>query len=170
VLDLAVTSVQVLTANLTLILQPGAVIENVLGTWKDDRISGNDADSLIVGNAGNDQLMGRNGRDILIGGTGLDILNGGNDDDLLIAGRTLYDLAVVSLYSVQDIWTSAETYQTRISTLRTSIDNPVWRRKVTVLKDTGTDILTGGGGQDWYFKAIDDVISDLFTDETFELL
>jgi len=32
------------------------------------------------------------------------------------------------------------------------------------------DVMTGGTGEDWFFKALDDVIADLLAGETLNLL
>ena len=40
-----------------------------------------------------------------------------------------------------------------------------------MLNDAGEDdSLTGGAGMDWYFKAVDDVITDLFAGEITDTL
>jgi len=42
-----------------------------------------------------------------------------------------------------------------------------------VLNDStsgSVDTMTGGLGDDWFFKALDDVITDLFAGEIFDLL
>jgi len=174
-LDLALTSAQVLNINHTLTLQPGTVIESVLGTAKDDVILGNDAANILVGNAGNDQLAGRAGRDILIGGLGLDVLDGGADDDILIGGKTTNDGLIRNLNAIRTEWTSGNLYATRITNLRAGVGSPVvsLKAKVNVLNDStsgSVDTMTGGLGDDWYFRALDDVIADLFAGEIIDLL
>lgn len=63
-----------------------ANIQNVVGRYGDDRLTGNGADNLLQGagggdlldgGAGNDRLMGENDADTLIGGLGDDTLDGG---------------------------------------------------------------------------------------------
>ena len=179
-LDLALTSAQVLNANHTLTVQTGTEIETVLGTAKNDVIRGNDAANIFVGNAGNDVLEGRLGRDILIGGLGVDSLDGGDGDDILIAGRTTSDGIFSNLNAFRTEWTSGNSYATRITNLRTGVGSPVasLKGKVyapnnNVLNDStsgSVDTMTGGLGDDWFFKALDDVITDLFAGEIFDLL
>ena len=51
--------------------------------------------------------------------------------------------------------------------------NPVvsLKAKTNVVNDAGEDdVLTGGTGTDWYFRAVDDAISDLFAGETIDVL
>ena len=45
------------------------------------------------------------------------------------------------------------------------------KAKSNVLNDAGEDdILTGGGNTDWYFRAVDDAITDLFAGELVDML
>ena len=174
-LDLALSSAQTLHTNHTLTVQAGTVIETVLGTSKNDIIRGNNAANILVGNADNDQLEGRLGRDILIGGLGLDILDGGADDDLLIGGKTTNDGLISNLNNIRTEWTSSKLYATRVANLRAGVGSPVvsLKAKVNVLNDRSSgsaDSLTSGIGDDWFFLAIDDVITDLFAGELRDLL
>jgi hypothetical protein len=42
---------------------------------------------------------------------------------------------------------------------------------INVLNDAGEDdVLYGGTDTDWFFRAVDDVITDLFAGETIEVL
>jgi Ca2+-binding RTX toxin-like protein len=175
-LDLAVTSLQALHAtNLSLTLSVGTVIETVLGTAKDDTIRGNDADNILVGNAGNDVLQGRAGRDILIGGLGADTLDGGANDDILIGGKTTSDAVINKLNDIRTEWISANWYGIRLANLRAGVgaSNTSLKAKVNVTNDAtsgSVDTLTGGSDEDWYFKAVDDIVTDLFAGEFLDLL
>lgn len=71
-------------------------IENVIGTAKNDDVSGNFSsnkldgkagDDTLSGDGGNDTLLGGNGDDKLSGGTGRDKLKGGDGRDTLIGGE-----------------------------------------------------------------------------------
>lgn len=45
------------------------------------------------------------------------------------------------------------------------------KAKTNVLNDAGEDdSLTGGTGTDWYFRALDDAITDLFAGELIDVL
>ena len=112
-------------------------------------------------------------RDILIGGLGLDTLNGGTNDYILIAGSTTSDAVVVNLLAMQAEWISANAYATRITNLRAGVGSPAvsLKRTINVFNDAGEDDnLTGGLGTDWYFRALDDVITDLLAGETIDAL
>ncbi|MBL8817101.1 MAG: hypothetical protein JNL58_13820 [Planctomyces sp.] len=173
-LDLAVTSAQSLNSRLTLTLPVGTTIETVLGTALDDSIFGNEAANILVGNAGNDNLTGGGGRDLLIGGLGADTIDGGADDDILVGGRTTSDTSIAKLNVIHAEWISANAYSTRISNLRAGVGSSTnsLKAKVTVRNDSvgSVDSLTGGTGDDWFFKALDDVLTDLFAGETVDAL
>jgi Ca2+-binding RTX toxin-like protein len=64
-------------------------IERVLGTQKDDQITGADGNDAFFGNGGDDTLDGGAGNDRLNGGDGLDNLTGGAGADRLIGGLGL---------------------------------------------------------------------------------
>lgn len=59
-------------------------IENVIGGYQDDYLSGNSADNTIDGFLGDDTIFGLDGNDILVGNGGADSLQGGNGDDTII--------------------------------------------------------------------------------------
>ncbi len=180
--NLGSAAVQNVHTNRTLMLNSGSTFENViggsaadvlLGNALNNRLTGGNGNNILVGNSGSDTLVSGTGRDILIGGLGLDTLNGGTGDDILIAGRTTSDANVTKLLAMQAEWTSANSYSTRIANLRAGVGSPPASLKATVnvQNDAGEDdLLTGGGGTDWYFKAIDDLITDLFVGEITDLL
>ena len=136
-------------------------------------MTGGAGNNILSGLDGDDILESGNGRDLLIGGSGLDTLNGGGEDDLLIAGRTTSDSSIPNLNSIQAEWISVNSYATRIANLRAGVGVPVvsLKAKVNVLDDTpAVDMLTGGIGTDWYFSAINDVITDLLSIESLDAL
>ena len=53
-------------------------IKNIRGSWKDDRLTGNELKNELVGNIGDDTLIGDEGHDTLLGGRGDDVLTGSN--------------------------------------------------------------------------------------------
>ena len=151
------------------IVSADTTIENVIGSSQNDTITGNAAHNVLVGGAGNDILNGGDGADVLLGGAGNDTIDGGIGDDLLIAGTTSYDTQIAKLMVIRQEWSGLALYADRITTLRAGVSGVSLVAKTTV-KNSGIDSLTGGDGQDWYFRSLDDVITDLFAGETLDLL
>ena len=58
--------------------------DNVSGTGKGDKLTGNDGKNTLFGKNGNDRLDGLAGNDKLFGGKGKDKLAGGEGNDILI--------------------------------------------------------------------------------------
>jgi Ca2+-binding RTX toxin-like protein len=181
-LSLNSVSVQSAHINRTVVLNSAATFENIdggtasdtlIGNALDNQLRGGDGNNILVGLHGNDRLESGSGRDILIGGPGFDTLNGGTNDDILIAGRTTSDTDVAKLNTIRTEWISANAYPTRVANLRAGIGSSAVSLKATVnvLNDaTRYDALTGGPGTNWYFRALDDVITDLFAGETIDAL
>jgi hypothetical protein len=70
-------------------------------------------------------------------------------------------------------WLATTSYATRVNALRAGVGSPKVSliKKSNVFNDTGSDDkLTGGAGSDWFFRATDDVISDLVNGELIDLL
>jgi serralysin len=173
ILNLGTTAVQTVHANRTLKLNAASVFENIAGGSGNDTLTGNSLANILVGNAGDDTLNGSGGRDILIGGLGLDTLNGGEDEDILIAGFTTSDSLFSNLNVLLAEWVSVNAYDTRITNLRAGVGAPAVSLEATVnvLNDAGeVDSLVGGNGADWYFGALDDVVTGLVTDEVLDVL
>jgi ELWxxDGT repeat protein len=182
VLNLGSSLVQTVHANRTLKLNAATTVENAIGGSGHDTLLGNAQSNVLTSNAGNDilvgysgddRLSGGDGRDILIGGLGLDILSGGNDDDILIAGRTTSDDLFTRLNDLRTEWISASAYGARVNNLRSGVgaSTTSLKAKINVLDDAvAIDTMSGGGGQDWYFRALDDVISDLLAAESVDVL
>ena len=177
---------QNINAKLSLRLNSATTFENIIGTPNGDLLLGNtlvnsingaNGHDVVVGNAGNDRLAGGSGRDILIGGAGLDALFGGDDEDILIAGKTDYDGVYSKLVELKTEWTSSNSYATRIARLRAGVGATLSKLKAkdTVDTDAGEiDTMTGGpdlptAETDWFFRASNDVITDLLS-ETIDLL
>jgi Ca2+-binding RTX toxin-like protein len=173
IVSLGTTAVQTVDANRTLKLNAASVFENIAGGSGNDTLTGNSLANILVGNAGDDTLNGSGGRDILIGGLGLDTLNGGEDEDILIAGFTTSDSLFSNLNVLLAEWVSVNAYDTRITNLRAGVGAPAVSLEATVnvLNDAGeVDSLVGGNGADWYFGALDDVVTGLVTDEVLDVL
>ncbi|MFN7768903.1 MAG: S8 family serine peptidase [Planctomycetaceae bacterium] len=80
-LDLSATTLQVVNANLSLVLQNDSVFENATGGDGADILLGNALVNVLTGGAGNDSLLGAGNNDSLIGGLGDDTLSGGAGND-----------------------------------------------------------------------------------------
>ena len=180
-LNLGSTAVQPVHLNRTLKLNSGSTFENAVGGSGHDTITGNSSannltgnsgNDILVGGLGNDTLSGGNDKDILIGGLGGDSLLGGNHEDILIAGRTTKDAFFSQLNELRTEWTSLESYTIRIANLRTGAGPTGASLKilVSVFDDMPhVDTLTGGAAWDWYFRALDDAITDLLVVERLEV-
>ena len=104
------------------------------------------------------------GRDILIGGYGEDRLVGGPDEDILIGDATAYDDAHQALCGIFDEWTRLDAdYYARVDHLSNGggLNGDRVLNESSVYADGASDRLTGGAGQDWFFKSPDgDKITD----------
>jgi len=172
-LSLATGAVQPVHTNRTLRLNSTIQFENAAGGSASDTLNGNTVANVLIGNAGNDALNGLGGRDMLIGGLGLDTINGGDEEDILIAGRTANDALFSNLNVLRTGWLAVTPYATRIAALRAGTGSPAvsLKAKVNVLNDAGEDDqLNGGTGTDWYFRAVDDVITGLAAGEILDVL
>lgn len=101
------------------------------------------------------------------------ILNGGDGEDILIAGSTTSDNSLSDLNTLRAEWISAGTPAVRIANLQAGVGSPTVSLKTTLnfLNDAGEDdVLTGGGNSDWFFRALDYVITDLLTGELIDVL
>jgi Ca2+-binding RTX toxin-like protein len=182
IVNLGTTAVQSVHTNRTVKLNAANTFENAIGGTASDtlignvlsnRLTGGNGDNILVGLEAGDTLEAGTGRDILIGGVGPDTLNGGSGDDILIAGTTTSDTNLTNLNTLRTGWISGNTYTVRVANLRSGVGSPAvsLTAAINVLNDADDDdSLTGGGGTDWYFQAIDDVITDLFAGELIDVL
>jgi hypothetical protein len=114
-----------------------------------DTIRGSKGCDLLLGQSGNDSLRGGDRRDVLVGGLGADALGGGDHDDILIGGTTTFEAnsptARETLASVLDTWTSTDLATDRATAIPAD----------AVQDDDTVDLLSGGGGNDWFFGTSD---------------
>ena len=66
-----------------------AGIEIVLGTTRNDTLTGDAADNILIGNSGADRLLGGAGQDVLEGGASRDYLTGGDGGDVFVFNSTV---------------------------------------------------------------------------------
>ena len=182
VVNLGTTSIQSVNLNRTLKLNSLSTFENAVGGTGSDtlfgnalanRLTGGSGDNILVGLEAGDILEAGSGRDILIGGQGLDILKGDAGDDILIAGTTTSDTDLSNLHTLRTHWISGDAYADSISNLRAGVGSPLvsLKAKMNVLNDAGErDVLYGGTGTDLFFRAVDDIITDLFAGEIIDVL
>ncbi len=139
----------------------------VLAGAGNDSIAGGSGADILVGGSGNDSIAGNKGRDLLIGGAGADSLDGGADDDLLIAGSTPLDDNLVGLSAILAEWTSSHTYADRTSNIQTGsgATNGFFFDTTTAIDDAANDHLTGGSGQDFFYRNTDAGVLDTTTDK-----
>ena len=142
-----------------------ANIQKVRGGSGNDTLTGNSPGNVLIGGAGNDTLIGGTGRSVLIGGTGTDTITGGSGDDIVIGGSTTFDNNFAALDSILNEWKSTtDSYATRVNFLKNgggANGTNVLTLGTTVIDDLATNVLTGGAGNDWFFKGTKDNVTDL---------
>jgi Ca2+-binding RTX toxin-like protein len=136
-----------------------------------DSLDGESGDDILLGGDGDDLLQGGGGRDVLWGGYGGDRVVGEGDDDILVAGRSAYDAygaaQDAALKAILAEWTSGRSYAVRVANLRGAGSGPrangaYFLNASTVFNDSAADVLTGSGGQDWFWLTTDE---DQMTDK-----
>ena len=145
-------------------------IENLIGTFYDDTLTGNAGANALSGLAGIDRLVGGDGNDALEGGAGADLLNGGGGTD---RADYLNSSAGVTVNLTTNIHTGGDAAgdaMTGIETIGGSnfVDsltgsagaNTLWGRDGAdalaggagndlLYGEAGADTLQGGDGDDW---------------------
>jgi Ca2+-binding RTX toxin-like protein len=167
VVNLGLTTAQVVNSNLTLTLASATGTENILGTALNDQLIGNASANSLQGSGGNDQLQGLGGNDSLNGGLGDDIYffntnSSLGTDTLTDAGGTdLLDFSSSTTMGVA-VNLSATSNQTVNSNLILNLGTTAVFENVhgTSLNDTLTsnrlsNYLRGGLGDDTYRFDVD---------------
>ncbi len=127
-----------------------------------DKINAGQGNDIVFGGAGNDVVNGAGGRDILFGGEDEDRVKGGSGDDIMIGGST--DLSIEQLQAILAEWTSEESYEDRVTTIRTSFS------AASITDTADNERLAGGGGTDWFFANESDVLVGLKDTEEVDLI
>ncbi|MFZ2220821.1 MAG: Ig-like domain-containing protein [Rhodoferax sp.] len=98
-----------------IVIAYGCIIENAVGGWGSDVLTGNAAGNVLNGGAGNDTLFGLDGDDILIGGAGDDTIDGGRGTDTAVLSGTLVSYtfsynSLANLFTVSSAFSGTDTY------------------------------------------------------------
>ena len=138
-------------------------IEGIIGTGRDDTLTGDTLANLLSGGGGNDRLDGGAGNDTLSGGTGNDIFDGGDGNDIAdysaYAGAPYRNGTLIGL-SVALNGSTAVTAKLGLSTLLSSYqeDSLVNIEGIvgtgfddTISGDSAANTIVGGAGNDLLF-------------------
>ncbi len=143
--------------NIVVNLALGSVTGVAGGVMHVENIVGSIGNDLMVGDALSNTFVGGTGRNVLIGGLGADQLRGGGGDNILIGGTTAYDTNMTALDAIIAEWYRTDlSFEQRLADLNS--DGPPSRAlngryslsKKTVYDDNSSNVLTGGGGLDWF--------------------
>jgi Ca2+-binding RTX toxin-like protein len=170
-------------------LTGGSGVDSLTGGEGDDTLLGGPGGDVLDGGAGNDIVDGENGEDSLNGGDGRDIvigglrrdeLSGGADEDILLGGTI--QLNHEELASVLAEWNSDRSYLQRVSNVRGAADKSDDRLNTafltgvdqsepqTVFSDDEINVISGNDGDDLFFAAVGDDLTDRLDAEWLELL
>ena len=143
-------------------------IQNIRGGSGGATLRGDSQGNILIGGTGDDSIKGGSGRSILIGGKGNNTVTGGASDDIIIGGFSdldqnslVHDAAIQSILAE---WQSSDSFTQRVDFIRNgggSNGTNVLVPGSTVHDSGATDILTGDGGINWFFKGTNDTITDL---------
>ena len=123
-----------------------------------DVLVGGRGKDILLGGAGDDRLSGGRSHDILVGGAGADVLEGGDNNDLLIGGAAAFEADAAALLRLSLVNSSAKSYRAKLAR------GGLPRLDATAVPDDNAgDVLTGGGGTDWF---IPDATLDTPSDRT----
>jgi len=150
----------------------------------DDTLIGGRGQDALSGGDGDDSLSGGDGADFLVGGLGVDVLSGGTGEDILTGARFLYGTDTDAMVAILTAWNPAgQTYEQRrlaVESVNLSSRLAIWSTGSgsggTVYEDYAADILSGGDGQDLFFRPTEttsgrmDQIIDAAIDEAVETL
>lgn len=130
-----------------------ANIQNVHGSnTAINTLTGNSSGNALVGGDANDTITAGSGNSVIIGGKGQDTVRGGSGQDIVISSYTNYDNNLLALNSILGEWQSANSFQVRVSHLRTGggiNKTNVLIADQTVNNDGVPDLIYGGAGPNW---------------------
>jgi Ca2+-binding RTX toxin-like protein len=127
-------------------------VENLIGSYYDDQLSGTGGNNRIEGGNGNDVINGRggddtlkgdDGNDTLIGGTGNDVLGGGNGNDTAsyFNSGSAVTVNLATAGAQNTVGSGFDTLAGIENLTGSNFDD-------TLTGNGGVNILTGGGGDD----------------------
>lgn len=143
----------------------GAVV--FIGGAAHDALKGGTGTSILVGGSGGATITGGTGANVLIAGTGGATITGGAKQDLIIGGSTNFDHDFTALDKIMAEWgTTTIAYATRIKhlmgTLAGGFNGTTKLTTSTVHNNVpNVNVLTGGGGQDWFWAKVANEVTDL---------
>jgi Ca2+-binding RTX toxin-like protein len=170
--DLGTAVLQVVNANLSLVLSAGNVFENAVGGDLDDAITGSSLANLLQGGPGADSLQGAGGNDSLNGNAGDDTIAGGDGNDTYVfdadldlgtdtlvesatGGTDLLDFALTTTKAVQINLGSTSSQTVVASLLNLMLGDATTFEQVrggslgdTLVGSAVANTLTGGPGDD----------------------
>jgi hypothetical protein len=117
-----------------------------------DILAGSNGDDILLGGNDCDLLTGFGGNDVLAGGDGLDALLGCDGHDILIAGQISSQQTTAGLRAMGVEWAASKATS---PTEATEADR--------VVTDNDFDLLSGGGGSDWFIVSRGDGVLDYST-------
>ena len=129
-----------------------------------DILVGQQGNDILIGGGGDDWLRGWDGRDLLIGGANQDALWADGHDDILIGGNSVYDEDIDMLQEILTAWSSTDSFETRIETIRNSSFIATLTSQ-QIVGDEEVDFLTGGASSDWFLPDAEDEVSDKSTSD-----
>ncbi|WP_397570756.1 beta strand repeat-containing protein [Schlesneria sp. T3-172] len=127
-------------------------VMNVRGGHATNHLTGNSRGNVLLGGESADTIVAGPGRSLLIGGAGADTVTGYSADDIVIGSFTVYDHDLAALSTIIAEWQSADTFEQRVSKLRSGVGQNGSIRLVadaTVLNDAAPDVISGGASKNW---------------------
>jgi len=115
-------------------------IENVMGTARNDTITGSSGDNVLQGGAGNDRVNGGSGNDWLIDGAGDDSYDGGSGYDVLDYSAST---SAISVTSNRVTGQGNDRYSNLEKVIGSNFAD-------TFNGGRGVDTFDGGAGNDWF--------------------
>ena len=142
------------------VVKAGDGDDYVDGGSGNDVIFGAAGDDLLLGRGNDDRLVGGGGNDVMGGGSGLDNLSGGSGNDLLLGEASTHDADPMAWQAIRDEWLlSPAAIPVRVTNIMVGgglNGATTLTSGVTVFDDGHNDILTSGGGTDWYLVFAND--------------